>query len=287
MEYKTALVIDAGHEVSPWLSQILTLPEWVVREAPDNAAALELVKSTRFDLILTSERSSGKEDVAFLRSIRRLHQHTRMIILTDDSTPGDVLEAMREGAFSYFSHPFSRAVLADMVAIATQGPCWDDGVEVLSATPSWIRLLARCDIKTADRLVQFIREMTDLPEAEKDSVAWALRELLLNAIEYGANFNPDQYVEMSYLRSKRAVTCRVKDPGEGFSFDEIQHAAVLNPADDPLRHLNYRNAGNLRAGGFGLLLARKCVDELIYNDKGNEAVLIKYVDSAAAQSSQN
>jgi len=83
------------------------------------------------------------------------------------------------------------------------------------------------------------------------------------------------------------VTCRVKDPGEGFSFDEIQHAAVLNPADDPLHHLNYRAAGNLRAGGFGLLLARQCVDELIYNDKGNEAVLIKYVDSAAGQSSQN
>jgi anti-sigma regulatory factor (Ser/Thr protein kinase) len=287
MEHKTALVIDAGHDVSQWLSEILTPPEWAVRKAPDNTAALELVKSSRFDLILTSERSSGKEDVELLRSIRRLHRRTRMIILADDSTPGDVLEAMREQAFSYFSHPFSLTTLAEMVRCATQGPCWDDGIEVLSATPSWIRLLARCDVKTADRLVQFVREMIDLPEEEKDPVAWALRELLMNAMEYGAKFNPDHYVEMSYLRSKRAVACRVKDPGEGFSFDEIQHAAVLNPADDPLHHLNYRDAGNLRPGGFGLLLARQCVDELIYNDKGNEALLIKYVDSAAGRSSQD
>src|SRR3954454_17492867 len=109
MEHNTALVIDAGHGVSQWLSQILTPPEWVVERAPDNAAALELVKSTRFDLILTSERTSGKDDLDLLPSIRRLHQHTRVIILTDDSTPSDVVEAMREQAFSYFSRPFSFA----------------------------------------------------------------------------------------------------------------------------------------------------------------------------------
>src|SRR3954470_12109020 len=111
MEHNPALVIDAGQGVSQLLSQILTPPEWVVEKAPDNAAALELVKSTRFDLILTSERSSGKDDVELLRSIRGLHQHTRMTILTDDSTPSDVVGAMREQAFSYFSRPFSFAEL--------------------------------------------------------------------------------------------------------------------------------------------------------------------------------
>src|SRR3954452_21025594 len=100
MEHKAALVIDTGHDVSKWLSQILTFPEWVIREAPDNTAALETVKSNKFDLILTSERSSAKQDLDLLRSIRRLHEHTRMIILTDDGTPSDVIEAMREQAFS-------------------------------------------------------------------------------------------------------------------------------------------------------------------------------------------
>ena len=59
MENKAALVIDTGDDVSQWLSQILTPPEWIVREAPNNAAALELVQSTKFDLILTNEASSG------------------------------------------------------------------------------------------------------------------------------------------------------------------------------------------------------------------------------------
>jgi anti-sigma regulatory factor (Ser/Thr protein kinase) len=281
MQCRTALVIEAGHDIMHDLSQILTPPEWRIREVLNNAAALEFVQTTKFDLIVTSDKSSGKDDVGLLRSIRGIQPHTRMIILTDDSTPSDVLEALREGAFSYFSQPFSLVAFGEAVRSAIEGPAWDDGIEVLSGTPSWVRLAARCDVQTADRLIQFVREMIDLPIDEKDLVAWALRELLMNAMEYGGKFDPSQYVELSYLRSKRAVACRVKDPGEGFSFDEIRHAAVLNPPGDPLRHLGYREAENLRPGGFGVLLARSSVDELIYNEKGNEVVLIKYVDSPA------
>ena len=110
-----------------------------------------------------------------------------------------------------------------------------------------------------------------------------MRELLLNAIEHGGNFDPQKYVELSYVRTKRAVACRVKDPGEGFSFEEISHAAVSNPIDDPLRHLQHREAGNLRPGGFGILASRNMVDELMYNEKGNEVILIKYLDEAGKE----
>jgi CheY-like chemotaxis protein len=274
---RAALLIDPSHQVSVELSYILESAGWSVSEAPDNTAALKLAQAFRFDFILTSEMSSGRDDVELLRKIRRLHSHTRMIILTDDTMPGDVLDAIREGAFSYFSQPISLPALADMVKNVTEGPCWDDGIEVLFGTSEWLRLAARCDAKTADRLVQFVHVMMDIPDDEKYIVAAALRELLINAMEYGGKFNPEQYVEISYLRTKRAVACRVKDPGEGFSFDEISHAAVMNPPHDPLRHLQYREVQNLRAGGFGVLLARNSVDELIYNEQGNDVLLIKYV----------
>ncbi|MBV9497790.1 MAG: ATP-binding protein [Acidobacteriaceae bacterium] len=277
MEEKTALLIDPSHQLSVELSYILKPPEWTVHEAADNAAALSLVQAFKFDFILTSETTSGRDDVELLRKIRGLHSHTRMIILADETTPADVIDAMREGAFSYFLQPISFQALVEMVKNATEGPCWDDGIEVLSGTPAWLRLAARCDVKTAERLVQFIHVMIDLPDDEKDTVAAALRELLMNAIEYGGNFDPEQYVEMSYLRTKRAVACRLKDPGEGFSLNEIFHSAVMNPPEDPLRHVHYREAESLRPGGFGVLLARNSVDELIYNEQGNSVLLIKYV----------
>jgi anti-sigma regulatory factor (Ser/Thr protein kinase) len=40
----------------------------------------------------------------------------------------------------------------------------------------------------------------------------------------------------------------------------------------------YRDAKGLRPGGYGVLLAQKFVDELIYDEKGNEVLLVKYLD---------
>jgi len=34
----------------------------------------------------------------------------------------------------------------------------------------------------------------------------------------------------------------------------------------------------MRAGGYGVLMAKELVDELIYNEKGNDVLLIKYLD---------
>jgi anti-sigma regulatory factor (Ser/Thr protein kinase) len=264
------------------LSQILGPKQWIIQDAADNVAALRLVEARKFDLILTGERTSGKEDVEFLRKIRGIHPHTRVIILTDESTPADVIAAIRGHAFSYFSKPVSLALLGSIVQYAIEEPCWDDGIEVASATPGWICLRVRCDMPTAERLMQFFHEMTDLPEGERDVLATAFRELLMNAMEHGGKFDPQQYVEISYVRTRRAVALRIKDPGDGFSLEGIPHAAIMNPPDEPLRHLTYREAENLRPGGFGVLLVKNSIDELLYNEKGNEVVLVKYIDRTNA-----
>jgi CheY-like chemotaxis protein len=277
---KQALFIDPDPEIHAMLANILDPLVWNVRHAPDNKTALTVAEATQFDLILTSEKTSGKEDVDLLRSLRSLRPHTRLIILTEESTPADVLASMREHAFSYFSKPFSLASLADMVRTAAEEASWDDGIEVVSARPDWIDLLASCDLKTADRLIQFMHEIADLPEPENEAVGTAFREILMNAIEHGGHFRSDQYVEISYVRAKHMVMCRVKDPGEGFTLAEIKHAAVANPLDDPVRHMALREAKGLRPGGYGVLLTQKLVDELIYDEKGNEVLLVKYLDVA-------
>jgi DNA-binding NarL/FixJ family response regulator len=282
MVSRKAIVVSDDAQVKSMLCQILGPNQWTIQDAADNLEALRLVEHQKFDLILTSEKTSGQEDVEFLRKIRGIHSHTRVIILTDESTPADVISAIREHAFSYFSKPVSLALLASIVQYAIEEPCWDDGIEIVSATPGWICLRVRCDMKTAERLMQFFHEMTEVPEAERDVLAMAFREMLLNAIEHGGKFDPEQYVEISYVRTRRAVALKIKDPGEGFSLEGIPHAAVMNPPDEPLRHLTYREAEKLRPGGFGVLLVKNSIDELLYNEKGNEVVLIKYVDQAFA-----
>jgi len=277
---RTALVVDANPDVDDVLNITLVPNGWCIRHVSNNLAALAFAEATHCDLILTSEKTSGKQDVELLRMIRRIRPHTKLIILTDEATPADVIASMRERAFSFFSRPFSSETLASMIRSAAEGPCWDEGIEVLSATPNWIRLAASCDMRTAERLVQFINEIADLPDGEREDVATAFREILMNAIEHGAHFDPSQFVEISYIRSRHMVMCRVKDPGEGFSLDQIRHSALANPPEDPIRHATYREEHGMRAGGYGVLVARELVDELIYDEKGNDVLLIKYLNTS-------
>lgn len=278
---RTALIVGPNDELSDHIAN--TLRGWGIERTANNLGALAMVERRPFDLIITGENTSGAADVELLRKIRRVRPHVRLVILTNKSTPSDAITSMREGAFSYFSTPYSSVAFVEMIRLAAEAPCWDDGIEVISATPEWIQLVARCDRPTADRLLQFFHEIVDLPDSEKDAVGMAFREMLLNAIEHGAHFDPNQYVEISYLRARHAVMCRVKDPGEGFSLEEIKHSAICNPPDEPLRHQAYRDASGLRAGGFGLLMTRSLVDEVIHSERGNEVVLIKYL---ALQSSR-
>jgi anti-sigma regulatory factor (Ser/Thr protein kinase) len=139
------------------------------------------------------------------------------------------------------------------------------------------------EVITAERLLSFAKELSaQLPEDVKQDIIQALREILLNAMEHGAAFNPEQVVEVTAIRTGRAMVFRVRDPGAGFRQESLSHAAVANSSSDPTAHIAQREEEGMRAGGYGLLLASGTVDELIYNEIGNEAILIKYLDATAS-----
>jgi anti-sigma regulatory factor (Ser/Thr protein kinase) len=268
-------VVGSDAKVASAVAKVL--PAWKIARAANNKSAVEMLKTQPYDLVLTGEETSGKQDVELLRQIRLVRPHVRLIIITSQSTPADVIAAMRERAFSYFSEPYSMTAFEEMLILATTGPVWDEGIEILSATAQFIELVARCDPRTADRLIQFIHEIADLPMKERDAVGLAFREMLMNAIEHGAHFKSTQHVAISYIRAKHMVLCRIKDPGEGFSLEEARHAAIMNPVSDPVQHVGIREKQGLRPGGFGILVTQNIIDELIYGEKGNEVVLIKYL----------
>jgi DNA-binding response OmpR family regulator len=274
---RVALLIGEDEDITVALTSILTPEGWTLEQSGSLEEALPLAQSRPYNLIITSRHSSGKEDVAFLRRIRRVRPHTRVIILTDESTPEDVIASMREHAFGYLSKGFSVETLAETVRTVLETPAWDDGIEIVSATPNLITLAVRCQMVAAERLLQFMHEIADLPEEESRDAGMAFREMLLNAMEHGGHFDPEKYVEVCYVRAQHVVMARIKDPGDGFTLEEVRHAAVGNPPDDPLAHISRRNEAGMRPGGYGVMLAKNLVDELIYGEKGNEVLLVKYL----------
>jgi len=123
-----------------------------------------------------------------------------------------------------------------------------------------------------------VRELpSDLDPDQRELIATAFRELLLNAVEHGGHLDPEKTVDLSYIRTTRAIVYYIRDPGEGFSMDTLAHAAVANTEEEPFRHVELRRKMGIRPGGFGLLMTKSFADELIYSAKGNEVILIKYL----------
>ena len=106
----------------------------------------------------------------------------------------------------------------------------------------------------------------------------AFREVLMNAMEHGAGFHPEQVVEVSAARTDRAIVYYIRDPGSGFRQADLEQVTSAADATDPTAHLERRAALGMRPGGFGMLLTRRLVDELVYNERGNQVVLVKYTD---------
>ncbi|WP_260737706.1 ATP-binding protein [Tunturiibacter lichenicola] len=117
-----------------------------------------------------------------------------------------------------------------------------------------------------------------VPDDTRQEMMQALREILLNAMEHGAAFNAEQVVEVTAVRTARALVFYVRDPGAGFRQESLSHAAIATLSHDPAAHIAKREEEGMRPGGYGLLLAGGTVDELIYSEIGNEVLLIKYVD---------
>jgi PAS domain S-box-containing protein len=191
-------------------------------------------------------------------------------------------EAQAEGA-SRLSRLMSELEVRDLLQVVQGALPSSDGrkqsIEVTSAHPQWVELLVPCSLEAAEKIETVVQRLgADLPDSVLDSVGTAFRELLLNAIEWGGQLDPNRKVRIACLRTNRMLMYRIADPGPGFTFENLPHSAISHPEDQPFEHMRIRDEQGLRPGGFGLLMVKAKVDELVYNEKQNEVIFIKYLD---------
>ena len=278
------LVIGSDTEVSRKIGEALAAADFPMEYSVGHADTLQRLRMRSFGVVITSPDSTVEEDLALLQEMRSIRPGVKSIVLARHSTPDEVIAALRARVFACFTPPFDPGEIANLACSAASDSLGRDDIQILSAKPGWVSVRVNCRLITAERLMTFANELSaQLPEDTRQEMMQAFREVLLNAMEHGAAFNPEQVVEVTAVRTGRAMVFYVRDPGAGFRRESLTHAATTNPADDPAAHIMQREAEGMRPGGYGLLLASGTVDELIYSEIGNEVLLIKYVDSSLAR----
>jgi anti-sigma regulatory factor (Ser/Thr protein kinase)/ActR/RegA family two-component response regulator len=273
------LVIESPNPVSRAIGNALTGGNFPMEYAAGNADALSKLRMKAFGVVVTSPESTVEEDLALLAEMRVIRPGVKSMVLAPHSTPEELIAALRAKVFSCFTPPFEAEEIANLASSAASESEWRDDIQVLTARPGWISVRVNCRLLTAERLINFAKELSaQLPEQTRLEMMQAFREILLNAMEHGAAFNPEQVVEVTAVRTARSMVFYLRDPGAGFRRESL---TLANP-EDPAAHIAERQAAGMRPGGFGMLVAAGTVDELIYNEIGNEVLLIKYLDPAIA-----
>ncbi|HLJ97568.1 MAG TPA: response regulator [Gemmataceae bacterium] len=272
--------------------------DWVIEYAENGRDALTFMKDLVPHVVVTDLMMPDIDGLELVAAIRTEHPEVPVILMTGQGSETLALDALERGAASYVP----KGQLADKLV--------DTVKQVLSVAraDSRYQRLTECFVKTqlsaeldndpaliaplVDQVQKMLTDMRFCDATERVHVGIALEEALLNAFCHGILALPIDQVqqvraELSQGRIAPSiqerwdhVSCRdrkvfvdmqinleearfiVRDEGSGFA-----KAAV------PQRH----DPKTLERGrGRGLVLMRHFMDEVIFNDTGNEVTLVKY-----------
>jgi anti-sigma regulatory factor (Ser/Thr protein kinase) len=272
------LVIGRTQELPDALRAEPDLRVHEIQRCEGDIEALQFLREHPVDVVLTDPETSISEDLAVVCELSAVRPGLRAIVLAPAATNAEVIAALRAHAFACFTAPLETAGIVYMVVAALDTSSWRNGIEVVSGLPHWLTLRVSCGLITADRLMTFMSELREaVPDHQRDLLIAAFRELLLNAMEHGAGFDPDKVIEVTAAKTARAIVYHFRDPGCGFDLADLKHAAELQSSEAVLATALHRAELGLRPGGFGMLIARQVADELVYNERSNEVLLIKHL----------
>jgi CheY-like chemotaxis protein len=272
------LVVEDDPQVRSVVCAILSRDGLSLETAADGEQALEQVQGEHFDLVLLDVGLPRLDGLSVLERLQKLENPPKTIMMTGSEAPETVLRAARAQACRYVTKPVDAHVLIDLVHEVLDLEPTGPPIEVVSARPNWVELVIPCTIEAAQRSESFLEAIQKGVQPEvADSIGKAVHELVLNAIEWGGRFDPARRVRISCVRTSRLVLYRISDPGTGFQFDALTHAALSNPPDQPAGHQRVRADKGMRPGGFGIMMVRALVDDLVYNEAQNEVILFKYL----------
>ena len=253
-----------------------------VIDVADGESALEVLRRETVDILLTDVVMPGIDGLELIGIAREMQPNLRTVVMTGNNTGETILGAFRHRACDFLTKPFPLEEMVEAVEAALKRDAACE-IEVISDKPDWIELRVPCDLDAVEPIQRMLSELhSHVPKETSEAIASVFREMLNNAIEHGGKCDRNQTVEVKYIRLKRAIMYSIKDPGEGFNLAQVQHAAVANPADNPFLHMQVRQQKGMRPGGFGIMLAAQVIDELIYNEKHNELIFVKYLDDEPA-----
>lgn len=266
--------------------------DWSIRAVVDGIEAMEAVVEHKPDLVITDMQMPNMNGLELVTTLRQQFPHIPVVLMTAQGSEELAVQALRAGAASYVPkrtlavdlQPTVRRVLTAAGDIRSQAALMNR----LEARRESYRIETELSLVMAlSRQVQHeLGELWSLEKTDRLRIGTALEEALLNAFYHGnleisSSLKESDYAEFYALAerrcqelpySRRRITLElevtpivakitIQDEGQGFN-----PATLPDPTD--VENLD-------RPSGRGVMLMRAFMDDISYNDTGNQVTLTK------------
>ena len=102
----TVLIVDDEKNYPPIIAAVLQEESYETLTANSGQEALEILKGSDVDLVLTDMKMPGMDGIALLEKVKAQDQDLPVIMMTAHGTVEKAVEAMQKGAYNYILKPF-------------------------------------------------------------------------------------------------------------------------------------------------------------------------------------
>lgn len=288
----TVLVVDDSVFDRQLAGAILSKENAEPLYAEDGDRALEILASSRPDVVLTDLQMPLMDGLTLVREIKRQHPHVPVILMTGQGSEEVAAEALKSGASSYvpkrnLNRDLGGVLSTVLAAIESQREREQvhDFVErtdiryQLGYEPSGPKVLV-------NHLQETLGLMKICDHGGRMRVGTALIEAVVNAIDHG-NLELDsklreedgntyrklglQRMTQEPYRDRRVTISASFTPDEAV-FVIQDEGPGFDPGNlpDPTDPLNL-----IKPFGRGVMLMRTFMDDVRFNDRGNQITLVK------------
>jgi len=100
------LVVDDEASIRDLLAKTLALADYEVDVASDGQSALDQMRVSAYNLLITDLKMPGMDGMAVIDEARRLDSELPVIIITGFSTEANAIAAVNSGVSGYLTKPF-------------------------------------------------------------------------------------------------------------------------------------------------------------------------------------
>ena len=267
-------------------------PDLDVVFASDGDEALASVEKSIPDLILTDLVMPGKGGLELVAELRESHPFVPVILVTSKGSEEMAVRALQAGAASYVPKRTLAEDLAETVETALSAAAQRRSrSELMKAMRSH-----HCSFELGNRralfvpLVGYLQESLAslglFDEGWRTRIGVALEEALVNAsehgnLELGSELRQDDreaYVSLLAERQEAVPYCERKIRVEVELSRDIASFAITDEGSG----FDWRNLPDptdpknlLKVSGRGVMLMKTFMDEVVFNEVGNEVTMVK------------